>query len=360
MQAIRLVLINIKRQLKNPFMVLTTLAFPIAMILFMHGDIFINTNNNDIIGDIGVIDKSNSKYSSDIIEKLEDNYSVSVLDGEISDNISLIRNNKLGGIYVIENDLDFLLEKGKVPKIKFYVKERTNGIIISESVITDYINSNLEEGISKGLSTNAIETIVQEKDIMDKSEYRMIVLMICYFMMLGGSIIAEEIIKLKDENVLRRTISTGNTDRMILGSLFLSTFIIQAILSSCAFIILIFLLKVPNYNIIQGIFTIFLASLITTAIILVITRWIKNRGLASLFLVVFGIASFGIGTFGSGVDSFENVPKLVTRISVLSPFTWLIKILDTGEIIIPSLIIILMSLVFFTAGSFRLREFIKN
>lgn len=360
MQLIRLVLINIKRQLKNPFMVVMTAIAPIFIIMSIYGMVFTNTDDNEVRGNIGVIDKSNSEYSSNIIAKLNEKYSVDILNGEMSDNINLIRDNKLGGIYVIEKNFKEILESGSVPKIKFYVKEKTNGTIMSENIITDYINSILQEDISKGLSTNAIETIIKENDITDKSEYRMIISMLCYFMMIGGSIITEEIINLKDQNVLKRAVSTGNSDRIILGSLFLSTFIIQGLLSSIAFSILIFLLGISNYNVMQGIFVIFLGSLITTSIILAVTRWIKNKTLASLFLVVFGLISFGIGIVSSQMESLENVPIILTRISAFSPFTWLIKILDTGEIIIPSFIIILMAIVFFTAGSFRLREFVKN
>lgn len=360
MQLIRLVLINIKRQLKNPFMVVMTAIAPIFIIMSIYGMVFTNTDDNEVRGNIGVIDKSNSEYSSNIIAKLNEKYSVDILNGEVSDNINLIRDNKLGGIYVIEKDFKEMLEEGSVPKIKFYVKEKTNGTIMSENIITDYINSILQEDISKGLSTNAIETIIKENDITDKSEYRMIISMLCYFMMIGGSIITEEIINLKDQNVLKRAVSTGNSDRIILGSLFLSTFIIQGLLSSIAFSILIFLLRISNYNVIQGIFVIFLGSLITTSIILAVTRWIKNKTLASLFLVIFGLISFGIGIVSSQMESLENVPIMLTRISAFSPFTWLIKILDTGEIIMPSFIIILMAIVFFTAGSFRLREFVKN
>lgn len=57
---------------------------------------------------------------------------------------------------------------------------------------------------------------------------------------------------------------------------------------------------------------------------------------------------------------YKNIPVSLSRMSIISPFTWLLKIINTNEIIVPTLIIVLMSLVFFTAGSFRLRQFVKE
>ena len=57
---------------------------------------------------------------------------------------------------------------------------------------------------------------------------------------------------------------------------------------------------------------------------------------------------------------FENVPEIVNKISLVSPFTWLLKIIETGNALVPTIVIILMSAVFFTAGSFKLRDFVKD
>lgn len=354
MRLVRLVLINIRRQLKNPAMLGMTLIFPIVMLLI------INSGGLSEGGNIGIIDKSNTKYSNEIIERLSEKYSIDKLEGSAEDNYNLLRENKLGVIYVIDSDLKESLDKGEVPKIKGYRTEATSGVIMAEDIITKYISNILKEEVSRGLSENSTIAVINDEEVPKKDNYKMTVLMICYFMMIGGSIITGEVIKLKQEKVLRRTIATGNSDITILGSIFVSSFIIQGILSTAAFIILTFLLKIPKENIPQGILIIFLGSLITTAIIVAVSRWIKNVTLASLATVIIGITSFGIGFFGAELDSFENIPTIITRISVLSPFTWLLKIINTNEIIIPVLIILLMSIAFLTAGSFRLREFVKE
>lgn len=355
MRLIRLILINMKRQLKNPVILLITLIFPIVIILIInYGGL------NSELKSIGIIDKSNSNYSTEIIKKLNEEYSMSILNGEVEDNFNLLRENKLRAIYVIDYNFKYLLDNGKYPKIKCYKNEATSELIMAEDIITSYICKVVLEKVSgRSITKPTVEVIINDK-VESKDNYKITISIICYFMMIGSSVIAGEVIKLRNQKVLKRTISTSNTDINILGSLFISSFIIQGTLSSLVFIILTFLLKIPSAKIPQGVLIIFLGSLIITSIILAITRWIKNVILATMSTVTFGMLDFGVGILGSGVDKFENVPEIITRISIISPFTWLFKIMDTGKVIIPILIIFLMSIMFFTAGSFRLREFVKE
>lgn len=355
MGLIRLTLINIKRHLKNPFMLIITLILPIGIILFLS-----NGGGSEGIGAIGVIDNSRSQYSNEIIDKLNERYSVQIVDGNIEDNMNLLRENKVGVIYVIDSNFKELLDKGEAPKVKAYKSQATIGSIMAEDIITSYINDKLQEYISTGLSTNSIAATIQTSNVVDKGEYTLTIVMICYLMMIGGSLITEDIMKLKAQKVLRRTISTANSDIEILGSLFLSAFIIQGVVSSLAFLILQAILKMVNCNIVQGILIIFLASMFTTAMIVAVTRWIKNQSLASLFIVLFGLMSFGISMFSLEFNAFESVPEIINKISIISPFTWLLRIINTGKVLISIFVITLMSAVFFTAGSFRLREFVKE
>ena len=355
MRLVRLVMINIKRQMKNPLTLLLTLIMPIVIILAINSGGFAG-----ISGDIGIIDNSKSEYSVELIEKLSEKYYVEVLQGEVETQFNLLREKKLGAIYVIEDNFEEKLNEGLAPNIKSYQTESTNGSIMAVNIINNYISKIIEEDISSGLSTNSIVAVIDDKDFVDKNNYEMTIIMICYCMLLGGAIIVEEILKLKSQNVLKRTIATSNTDFAILGSLFVSSFIIQGGLCSLAFIILQFLIDIPNSNIIQGALVIFLGSLISTSIIVAVTRWVKNEKLASILNISIGLITFGVAMLSSKFAEFENVPEIVNKISLVSPFTWLLKIIETGNALVPTIVIILMSAVFFTAGSFKLRDFVKD
>ena len=118
--------------------------------------------------------------------------------------------------------------------------------------------------------------------------------------------------------------------------------------------------NIENYNWGQGILSITLCSLITTSIILSAIRWLKNQTVASLVVVIFGLLSFGLGVIGTILNEFINIPEIIVYLNVISPLSWIGKILNEGQIFAPIIVIILMSAVFFTAGSFRLRDFVKE
>lgn len=363
MRLMRLTLINMKRQLKNPLFLIMSLVMPVILVVNVFGGR--SKEEMKVIGSIGIINSSNSVYSEKLVENLSERYDVSHIIGEEESNGDNIRNlimdNKLMVVYEIGEDFQGALEKGKIPKIKCYRTEGTTGTIIAENIITTYINSVAKESVSEGLSLNAITTeITNSSNDKSKGTTTTAVLMICYFMMIGGSVITDDLLKLKSQKVLKRTISTANSDKEVVGSIFLAAFLIQGLISTVGFFVVKPIIKLENCNIPLIILVIFLGSLVATAIVSAATRWIKNPSMASLFVVLYGLLSYGAGMAGTISSSLESVPAIITRISTISPFAWLFKIMETGEILIPTLVIVLMSIVFFTAGSFRLREFAKE
>ena len=363
MRLMRLILINMKRQLKNPGFLLIGLVMPVIMVISIFGGD--SKEENKVLGRIGIIDKSNSAYSEELIENLSKRYKISNMVGQEEregDYIrQLIMDDKLTVVYEIGEDFQEVIDSGKIPKIKCFKTEATTGTIIAEDIITSFVNGKVQEGLSTGLSTNAVTTEITSTS-KDKGAGNLttMVLLLCYFMMMGGSILTEDLIKLKSQKVLRRTISTANSDKQVLGSIFISVFLIQGVITSIGFIIVRRILNINYGNLPLIILVIFLGSLIATATIAASTRWIKNPILASLFMVIYSLIIYGLGMFGSISSSLENVPAAITRISAISPFAWMYKMLNEGELLLPSIVIILMALVFFTAGSFRLRDFAKE
>lgn len=355
MRLIRLTIINMKRNIKNPLMLLMSLVMPIIVLFGMFSPYSSSSHSR-----IGIINNDTSKYSSDLVEKLEEKYKIEHFEGKVEDSFDNLRDNKVGAIYVIESDFEKLLKQGEAPEVKCYKVEDTKGTIMVDDIINSHVNSILQEGVNKGLSDNYVETMIKDDGIDDKNDYIIVLMMISYFMMIGGSIITEDIIRLKTQKVLKRTIATGNSDKEILGGLFLSIFILQAFLSSLAFVISTKFLNVGNYDVGNAIYVLTLSSLISTSVVVVVTRWVKNSTLANLATVVFGLITFGIAMLGMAMNAFENIPGIITKLSLVSPFYWLIEIAMNGKILVPTIIIILMSAVFFTAGSFKLREFVKE
>ena len=356
MRLIRLTIINLKRILKNPSLFLMTFLLPMIVLYGIVG----KDSDDSSLAKIGILDKSSKRYSEIIIEDLSEKYDVQILEGNIEDNYNILRDKKIAVIYNLDENFDGAIDEGILPKVKSYAVDSGMGTVVAENIITENINKFLEENINTGLSTNSIEAVIVDKQNNNSSDYYMTVIMVCYFMMIGGSVLTDDIINLKSQKVLKRTISTGNSDKTILGSIYLSSFIIQSIMSSITLLVAIMLFDIENYKIFRGIISIILSGLISTSIITAATRWLKNQTIASLAVVVYGLLAFGLGIVGNILSEFINVPDILVYLSVISHFSWIGKILNNGEFLIPIIVLILMSAAFFTAGSFRLRDFAKE
>ncbi len=352
MRLIRITLINMKRYLKNPLIIIMSFVFPVAMAIGIMGD----SNDNSKV--IGIIDSDKSEYSENIIGNLSDNYKVITYTGIAEENFDALRNNQVGALYVIDNGFQKNIQNKVAPQIKAYKKQDESGAIIAENTIDKYIKEKLQDNFN--VSKNLISTSIEKDESKDNTDFIIATLMICYFMMIGSSIITEDIIKLKACKVLKRTIVTPNSDRQILGGMFLGTFIIQAILSSVAFIVVSEVITLSNMNILLGILVITLCSLVSTSIIVATNRWIKIPSMANLTVVMVSLISFILGIMNMSLLEFSNVPNIFIRLSLISPFYWFIEILNNVSLIKAIFVLILTSLVFFTCGSFKLRGFIEE
>ena len=353
MSLVQLTIVNLKRYVKNPMIFLMSLFLPVFVLVGMIG----TTDSKPVIG---IIDWDKTEYSNKIIEELKDDYKINSYTGQIESNYKEIRDKNVGAIYVIDKGFEESIKSGKVPIVDAYKSEEAAGSIVAENTIDKFIRSEIEEGIKVGLSSKYIETSIQKDEKSDKDEYLISLLMICYFMVIGGSMITEDMIKLKIQKVLKRAISTSNSDKEILGGMFIAAFLIQGMLSSLAFIIISNMLKIPNVNIPQSILVIGLCSLFTTSLVVLVTRYIKNANIATLLVVLLGLLAFTLAIVNMNLEMFENIPNLITKLGVISPFYWMVEIINNGKVISGVLVISLISLVFFTAGSFRLREFVKE
>lgn len=354
MRLMQLTIVQMKQYLKNSMILIMGLIFPTLLLLGIFG--FKHGSDEKV----GVINNDKSEISIKLIDKLSEEYNVNEYKGALEDNMRYLRDNEVGAIYVIDEEFSQMLQYRKIPKISAYKKEEQAGAIKAENIIETFGKGNLEEKTEMGLSNNYIETIIEKEEESDKDNFLASLLMICYFMLLDSSFIIDNILKQKASKVLRRSIVTPNSDRRILGGIFGASFLIQGILSSLAFVIVNGVLSFKNVNIPLSFFVIMLCSLVCTSIVIASTRWLKNPALASFAVMMIAIASMGLAMMGSGLMDVSNVPEILTKLSLISPFYWLMQIADEGEILVGILVLILTSAVFFTAGSFRLRDFIKE
>lgn len=356
MRIISLIVVNIKRYLKNPTILFISFLMPV--IFFIGTSVTSGDDGNK--GEIGFIDKDKSAYSDELIKKVKENYEVVLYEGAAEDNFQSIVDGDVGALYVINEGFSDNIKEMKMPSIDGYKKEESEGIIVLENALNGIIKGFIQEKIQPGLSENYVETIINNNEVKDESDKAFYIIMICYFMFIGSAMITQDLIALKQQKILRRDISTPNSDIAILGGMFGAAFIIQAALSFLAYIIITVVLKQPMSNLAVATLVIVLSSFMSTAFIVFVTRWVKNPVMAMLTIILFSLLTFGVTLVTTNLHMFEEIPKVLATLSLISPFQWMMDIINNGRILVSSMVLVIMGIVFFTLGSFRLRDFVKE
>lgn len=346
---------NLKRYLKNPLMLFINVGLTVIILLSI-------SNTDSDLGNIGIINKDGGTYSKALIKEIEKEFSVTEYKGSVDKHYNKIIDNDIGVLYVIDKNFEEEISKGNIPKIKGYTLENSSGMVFANNIIDKYISDKLinNNNNNKIDTSKYIETIIEKGDSVEFDNYILIMIMVCYFMLISSTIIAEDIAKLKVQKVLKRALSTGNSDRVILGSMYIASFLLQCIGSLLSLIIAVPFLDMELFYFGRAIIVVVLTSLISTSIVVISSRYIKNPGLVSIVCVIYGLIAFVLAIVTLQLDDFTNISAIFKGITVISPLTWAINILKFEKVIQSITVLILMSIAFFTAGTFRLREYVRE
>lgn len=345
MKFFRLTFINIKRYLKNPSVILISCILPIFMLLLL------TFNIEDENPSIAIINNDKTEYSKELCKELKKGFGKIEYSTDLNTYIKKLKNSEIGAICVIDSEFGENLSCGNIPKVKVYILKETNGSIYIENIVNNYIEGIIDE------EENCVKTVIKEEKSNEEYKYIMIMILICYFILIGSSLISEDVLKMKNQNILKRSLSIGNKDFIILGSILLAAFLVQSTLSIVSFMSVYIFSNIKLYSILNVIISLLLSTLLSTSIIIFTIRWIKKNKLYSVVIILYSIISMFIAIINYDLSSFEKYSRIIDKVSVLSPFTWIVNILCDKDILLSSIIVILMSVVFFTAGNFKLREF---
>ncbi len=356
MKLLNLAWINIKRYIKNPMILIMTVALPLIM------PVMLLMGNNDVSKlPIGIINEDKGTISTNLIEELEKNYTIQLYVGKPSDSYDKLNSNEIGELFYIPKDFSSSLEQGIKPKVDLFKIDNQLGGVLAEQEVETFINKQIKAQIYPDLKEDIFNTDIEYNEgENNKGDFQSILVFACYFMLIGGSVIAEDLIKIKNAKVLKRAITTANKDYEVLGGIFLAIFILQGTLNFLAFAFIKFVLKIQGGSLGIAFIVLNLSSLVSTSVILAATRWMKNVTLASLAVVVYSLISLVLSIIANSLNDFENASTMIINLSKLFPFYWLIDIIENSNLFPNILILILIALCFFTAGSFKLRSFAKD
>ena len=342
MNFIYLTLINIKRYFRNPIHIIVTFLTPILMI------IPIKMGNENTIYSVGIIDKDESLSSKLLIEKINNVYDTKICTKDLEDNIDYIKKNELGALIVIESDFEEKIKNGKIPIIKEYKSKDAKGVLTLEDIIKTFI-----KGETKNIK---IKTIIENTE--DNSG-KVLVLLLCYMLLIMSSFITRDMIEMKTSKVMRRNVSTINSDKEIIGSILFSSFILHVTSIIFSLIIGKVVFKIPNIFIGKAILSVILMGIFAIALSMAVSRWVNNCGVGNVITLMVALVSLALGITAFLGETYITFPNIFLTFQIISPIYWVNEIISNGMIFKGTLIILLMSLVLFTLGDFKLKDFME-
>lgn len=343
MKLLNIAFVNIKRFIKTPQIIGVILMQVVFIFMFATDSGSASVSG---LGHIKIINKDTGVYSEKLIDSLRDSYGIDILQNE--DGI------EEGDIIVnINENYSKLLEQGIKPTVEVKGTEG-DGVVLST---VNHIEKFNNEELKGEFIENYNKDFFAFKNKENKEETNpMMFAMLCYFMLIGGSMISEDTMKLKQGNVLKRALTTANSSYEIIGGLFLGMLILQGGLTS---IIFITASRSADFgiNTLSAVGIILSFSALSTSICLFTTRVSKNPALASIIGVVYTVIAF-LFMF---LEMFQvGASDIIEKIAILFPFHWVIKAMTGGSVVVSIGMILLMAGVFFTAGGFKYKNFIST
>lgn len=342
MNLIYLTLINIKRYFRNPIHIIATFLTPILMI------IPIKMGNENTIYSVGIIDKDESLSSKLLIEKINNVYDTKICTKDLEDNISYIKKNELGALIVIESGFEEKIKNGKTPIIKEYKSEDAKGVLTLEDIIKTFI-----KGETKNIK---IKTIIENTE--DDSG-KILIILLCYILLIMSSFITRDMIEMKTSKVMKRNVSTINSDKEIIGSILFSSFILHVTSIIFSLIIGKLVFKIPNIFMGKAILSVILMGIFAIALSMAVSRWVNNCGVGNVITLMVALVSLALGITAFLGETYITFPNIFLTFQIISPIYWVNEIISNGMIFKGTLIILLMSLVLFTLGDFKLKDFME-
>lgn len=364
MKVIRYAFIHFKRMVKSPLVIGLMLLMP-TIVLGIIGYSFGKETAHET-SNVAFAVEDRGEYGHKFLEKIQANGSKSIYSSK-NQALESLKKNQVLAVYIIPESFTEEISKGIKPKIQSFKREEGNG--------TSFIEATMEEELikltkgrllsNKGVISEGEEintTIkVKEETIQGKNQMLyMVVLMISNFIILSANSVGSELIRMKKQKVLFRAITTSNTGYEIMGGLYLGFFLVQAIIYTAVLFIEKAFLGFSFEGLLPIIFVnMLLTVLISVSIGLAVTRVVENESVSALITNLFGIITTFV-SMGATVMAGDNMPQIIKSIGKFTPQYWVINSMDTGALFPNAMILILMAVAVFTAGSFRIRSFVNK
>lgn len=362
MKFLRMVLVNCKKFYKEYVNIIIMFLVPIIVTVAVNS--LFKGGSSGLNGKIGMINSDKGAIGSSFIKDLKvNNIYISKTEG-----MNKLKNYTITALYEIPEDFSEELESGKKPVINAYKIEKGNATELFESQLSEKLNKSYKikllqkSGIIKSdneINKNLIKiNYMKNKGVLDDEDFMPVVLTI--FFLLSFSNLSVDLLNLRNSKILERFLSTGNRGYEITGSLYLSMWITQVSLYTASFLVMKYAMNYNFKNFSVIILNVALMSLISIGLGNMLIRIFKDGSIVSAVNMMLSMGMFFLYIFGLKAESFSDTSNIVVILSKFTPYYWCYNSIQYSKIFPNAFVLILISLIFFTAGNVRYSSFAKK
>lgn len=341
----KLTVFHMKRIFKDP-KTLLLIILPVALSFFL--SMVFNSDTSPTQGNHAFISQSRY-FDQEIYPQLSENSQADMLTNRDQAD-ALLDEGQVDVVYELGEDYE---KSGHFKGLSLngqthnqYVEEEITRIwqkAQEHQIYSDY-------GIELGDSQAPEIALDQEKDFLPIG-LMISLFMIFYMMYINASMFSTDLLEMRENFILKRSIVSRSSGKAILGSVLSAYGLIFLVMNIIAFAMVMIFNEMPIKFLSLIIAYLFVNVAFTVAYILVMVRIFKKKELLSSI-------SMGIAIL------FVVIPQVIRdtafeSLSMLSPFHWTMEGLDYASFFPQGLVILLMAVALFTAGSFKVEELAK-
>ncbi|EDU37392.1 ABC transporter permease [Clostridium sporogenes] len=368
MKILRYGFIQFKRMIKDIKVIGFMLIMPLVVITIINFAIK-SGGGSTIMVDAAFNVEDNGKEGKQLLEELKiPTKSIFYKDKDKA--VESLNKNDVVAVYEIPKNFSEKIKKGEKPEIKAYKKEIGNGTLPIEKSLNNNINKKVRENLlinkniikSKNeLDNNSVKTVIENTKNVEEGAF-LVLSLIINFIIFSANNVSSEILNFKKQNILKRAITTSNRGFEIIGGIYLGMILIQSFVYMSVYICGKFIVGYSFDNLAFILINTIVASIFSVSLGVFVTRLFQNESVVALAVNIVGISTTFLSLHSMGVMglSMSKSPWILLNIGKFTPQYWIFDSIKNSSIFPNIFIVILMSLVLFTAGNIKVRDFATN
>lgn len=387
MKIIQYSFMHLQRILKDKKILLLGMLMPTLVVSIV---VFFTNKSENVSSSsiyVDVVNQDTGLKGEELINELEDTGVINLTKVTLEDGERRVKSGNSSFAIIIPEKFSSALEQadseatevsilklsqGNVDNI---VSNKINSFIMNNTLVAKVVN-NINSDNSDKIKNKLINNIQDSKVKVEKSTFsteektktvNMAFLgVMISFMMYTMIYFVNEIMEIKRNGTLRRSISTPNSNITIGGALLLSFLVTEWIQVAVMVGFTKIVLKVNWGNSYTALFLVFTAFiLVILSLGLLLSRWMKNETQSA---IVVNMVATLTGAVSGCFVSVEYLPGIFQKIASFTPQNWVLNALKEVMLnnkgiyaVLPSIgILLLFATAFFTAAASSLRTVAQN